>query len=238
MAELIDRMKYEEAAVKRFGYLSQQHRREFRDLLGSPPDIANVPQEFWEKVQKEHEAEALAMLALLLAASAAQHGLDEETATRQARDWAAERAKQQAGGWVENSQEILRRRQQEWGSRPIGTDGASLGGGSLVPDDDEVDDVLDLLFGEDRIERLVATETTVAQHAGSELAVAFTVGLSRDDKWITERDSKVCKVCNSLSNTTRDTWSALMPDGPPAHPNCRCWIDYAEYSRREEEVTA
>lgn len=239
MAELVDRMKYEEAAVRKFGYLSAQHRRELRQLLGSPPDAANVPEEFWAKVQKEHEAEALALLALLLAASATQHGLNGEDATRQARDWAEREAAQRAADWVQNSRETLQQKSSEWRSRqqqPPGTDGATTDGSPLITDD-EIDETTDAVFGKRRVERMVATETTRAQHAGSEIAIATTVGLSPDDIWHTENDQKVCPVCSPLNLTPRSFWSRFFPEGPPGpHPNCRCWIEYVN-AKNQSKVT-
>ncbi len=239
MAELTDRMKYEAAAVEKFGWLSRRHRDELKRLLGSPPDLANVPESFWEKVREEHAAELLALLALLLAASATQHGLNADEATIQARDWAEAQAKQQAQVWVDNTREIVRspfERLRQAGTDGAAADGADLrggpdggdggGAGPQIPAE-QIDQAIENAFGQNRVERMVATETTRAQHSGSEMAVALTVGISLDDIWKTENDRRVCPICSPLGNTPRSFWASFFPAGPPGpHPNCRCWIEY------------
>lgn len=52
--------------------------------------------------------------------------------------------------------------------------------------------------------------------------------------WKTEEDDKVCPICDDLSDELEDYWSDEFPDGPPAHPNCRCRLDY-EYEIRSAE---
>jgi len=39
--------------------------------------------------------------------------------------------------------------------------------------------------------------------------------------WETARDERVCGVCGPLDGQPQSAWGAF-PDGPPAHPNCRC----------------
>jgi hypothetical protein len=60
-------------------------------------------------------------------------------------------------------------------------------------------------------------------------------------RWITEKDDQVCPLCRPLHNKVPDLWglvleNALAPGGsraqdevianggPPAHPNCRCYL--------------
>lgn len=44
--------------------------------------------------------------------------------------------------------------------------------------------------------------------------------------WQTERDSRVCKICAPLHGQDQDVWQDEFPFGPPAHPNCRCFLNY------------
>lgn len=49
--------------------------------------------------------------------------------------------------------------------------------------------------------------------------------------WITERDERVCPICAPLDGQPADAWRDGFPFGPPAHPKCRCHLEYQE--RRE-----
>jgi len=42
--------------------------------------------------------------------------------------------------------------------------------------------------------------------------------------WITE--PVACPICYPLHGTSRSTWSIKFADGPPAHPNCRCHLEW------------
>lgn len=83
-------------------------------------------------------------------------------------------------------------------------------------------------------EVVVTTETTAAATAGGEDAVAGRraesgkVAQADKDIWWTEQDAKVCPICEPLHGKERTTWSRHFPKGPPAHPRCRCNIEYAE----------
>ena len=50
-------------------------------------------------------------------------------------------------------------------------------------------------------------------------------------------------MCLELDGKPRSYWSRFFPAGPEAHPNCRCWIEYAaeladEYDRAVEAIYA
>lgn len=80
-------------------------------------------------------------------------------------------------------------------------------------------------FGEQRAQSIAITETTRA-------AAAATNGLQQYYKefdldyervWITMADELVCPVCGPLNGKYEWRWNDRFPDGPPAHPNCRCF---------------
>lgn len=75
------------------------------------------------------------------------------------------------------------------------------------------------------------TETTRAISAGEKFAVGLAVALlimfaMPVRVWRTERDAKVCSVCSPLDGRKDNEWPAIFMAGPPAHPRCRCWIDW------------
>jgi len=87
---------------------------------------------------------------------------------------------------------------------------------------------LQTIFGLPRAESIGITETTTAATAGEDWAAAFAmVFLFADDTRIEEYwdgilDSRQCPICSRLHATPKRVWSREFPDGPPAHPRCRC----------------
>ena len=53
----------------------------------------------------------------------------------------------------------------------------------------------------------------------------FKVAFSMTPVWATEKDDKVCKICGPLNGRPADKWGKFEL-GPPAHPVCRCYLNY------------
>jgi hypothetical protein len=95
-----------------------------------------------------------------------------------------------------------------------------------------------LPFDEARAQRIAVTEVTrvyagAAQVAGNELKREFP-GVRVVKQWFTNNDDLVCPICAPLNGmivsidggfTTESGEDALGIPYPPAHVNCRCWID-------------
>ncbi|WP_417744826.1 hypothetical protein [Rosistilla oblonga] len=43
-----------------------------------------------------------------------------------------------------------------------------------------------------------------------------------------EIEPGACPICTPLAGTGVETWGVAFPNGPPAHPNCRCWLNWRE----------
>lgn len=90
------------------------------------------------------------------------------------------------------------------------------------------------VFGQARAEMIAITEVTRAVSAGEALIVVLLaagvegVQARLEEIWYTENDARVCPVCAPLHNQSKDEWAHLFPDGPPAHPRCRCWKEYKQ----------
>lgn len=87
---------------------------------------------------------------------------------------------------------------------------------------------LDVAFGRDRAESLAVTEITRARVAG-ERAVIDEIekrGAVVLTFWRTEQDAKVCPICRPLDGADQYRWEQDFPAGPPAHPRCRCELEY------------
>ena len=84
-------------------------------------------------------------------------------------------------------------------------------------------------LSKEKAEQIAATEVTAAISAG-EAAIAGLLLVIANVQiipiWHTERDEKVCPVCAPLNGTGAEVYGRVSPSGPPAHPRCRCWLDY------------
>jgi len=81
------------------------------------------------------------------------------------------------------------------------------------------------VFTEVRAEMIVLTETANAMMV-TELATAEEYGI-KEIIWRTSIDDRVCPICLPLEGS-KTTIGKSFPDGyfhPPAHPNCRCFIE-------------
>lgn len=100
------------------------------------------------------------------------------------------------------------------------------------PDMDPVEVELERQFGKSRAETIAATEVTRAIGNGERIAaheVATKFGWRLARIWQTERDEKVCPICGPLQGKpgpfiVLSTGFTDEIPGPPAHPNCRCWL--------------
>jgi len=86
--------------------------------------------------------------------------------------------------------------------------------------------LLEPMFGAQRAETIAATEVT---RALSQAHNYYARELEKrnipiQERWLTAEDERVCPVCNPLDHTLKDVWGVEFPDGPPAHPNCRCEV--------------
>lgn len=230
MPDLPNRTQTEEQFARSISRLMATHRQELIQLLGNPPDINRIPREYWDRVQQQTEDELSAVLMLIMMRQARitlEKIPDSPTLHREqaiarvensARIVADHRAQQLAQSYVETSQQQLDRAQQQWNER--------LGAGEEI-DSGEIHDTATNIFGPTRAENIAVTETTSSASQGGELTVRATVGENDGDTWFTEADGRVCPFCAPLHNNPRSRWERFYPDGPPAHPRCRCWIRYA-----------
>lgn len=83
------------------------------------------------------------------------------------------------------------------------------------------------LYTEADAERTAVTSITEAISLG-EIDAARDVevrnGVRLVPIWRTEPDA--CKICAPLEGTTRRVWGARFPNGPSAHPRCRCGLEW------------
>lgn len=194
--------------------------------------VQAIPQEFWEAMKQDSDEEAAAViLALLmgvygvtvtkLGKSAGQKAtIDPGFMRQQVAPVAAELGRTVADDYVDGIRDRMQgaidQRAQELNELPAKQAAAEVR-----------QSVLDAM-SDDQAERVSVTNTTrgvsAAQTSGSKDA-ANALGIAIDQKWVTERDGKVCPKCSPLNGRPSIEWVDQYPSGPPAHPRCRCKLE-------------
>lgn len=159
--------------------------------------------------------------------------IDERVFTTLAIAWAADRAATVIGRWLVRAQavaaEIVTRILFATGFTVGGGAGAAAAASAGAATAAEVDATIDTIAGESVASGIAITETTAAQSAGQRQAVQtyqVVTNVVITGRWVTEDDEKVCPICRPLDGTTQDVWGLKFPLGPPAHPRCRCHLDF------------
>lgn len=225
--DLPNRSHFEADFASKVEQLSARHKQEALRLLGSPPNPQNITQADWDRWEREDREKWLLLLLFVFDQSYAEHyrmvkgqPLDDEAQaamTQAGQLWAGVRVDQLTSGYVRASREMLNAAGVEWQSQ--------IQRGNQI-DSSAVAERLEMIFGKSRAENIAVTETTAATSAGGEAAIVRTSGFSEEDTWFTEKDSKVCPICVPLHNSPRSLWASYFPEGPPAHPRCRCFLVY------------
>jgi hypothetical protein len=82
-------------------------------------------------------------------------------------------------------------------------------------------------FSNGDADRIAVTTTTEVQSTGeadAAIDVERVLGQRLIAIWRTEPGA--CHICTPLEGQTERVWSRQFPGGPPAHPNCRCSLDW------------
>ena len=94
-------------------------------------------------------------------------------------------------------------------------------------------------FGDVRAQLIAVSETTRAFSEGTNIYQEMLRGAGVDMTriWNTAADEKVCIICGPAEGGPETQWAALglPPEGPPAHPGCRCWITLTTMPERAAE---
>lgn len=230
--ELSNRFELESAFARRLSRLSSKHRRELIELMGYPPDPANVPEEFWQRVEKEENDTVAAILLLLMMQSAEMHfgslpdyaqaGRSVDAFIPQVEQAANQRAADFSREYIATGRDKFERFAGDIKNR------YDIGG--QVYKQDVADAAADI-FGPARDARIANNELTRARVFGGEIVIGGTVGISSADIWRNRpalSKSGPCPICKPLDGTPRSYWARFFPNGPPdPHPGCVCEIEYA-----------
>ena len=206
--------------------LKERLNGQFEDvmrLLGDPPDLNNLTDEFWATeagrmlADLRPELQGLALLAgeQVLATGV---GVAWELVAEQAARWAAQHSGELVRGITDTTRRYVGTSVERY-FREAGTTTGYLQR-SLEP-----------WFGATRAESIAVTEVTRAAAEGSRIAAqeAENAGYHMEPVWHTNRDDVTCAICAPNDGKMRsEGWTT---GGIPAHPRCRCFETY-KVSRR------
>lgn len=216
--ELPDRNARESSFAATLARSFSDYRHQIEPYLsrGEP-----VPDALYAEIEQDAKEKITAILLLLFTSSAMAHGAEASAVEAAGLAFAEQRAAEVSSQLVANTRARL--------SAPLGGSG---GAGQLSAADIAAARSRQVVtaLGPERASTIAVTETTVATSAGGERGVEGTIGLREFDLWYTAADDRVCPRCGPLHATKRSQWSTQFPGGPPAHPRCRCRIEY-EYER-------
>lgn len=182
--------------------------------LGDPPNIANLPPEFWKEFGEELSAELTPFLERVFVQQAtglmdATIAVDWTLVNRAAVDFASRYTFDLVSSMRDGDQQLLQSAISDFFEQ-----GQARGA---------LEERLLRQFGPVRAEMIAVTEVTRAAAEG-ERAIADELrrqGVDLKPVWQTNNDSLVCPICGPRHNKE-------ITDGiyPPAHPRCRCWVNH------------
>lgn len=232
MAELADRLEHAEQLTRKLQKLNQAHARELRKLLGTPPNPANVGKSFWNRVEKEQADELAAALILIFVASYGVHRGwgDDKPASEvdlrndKAETWVDRRVEKVTGDMRSHSVDILDAAGKAWDIK--------IRDGDDIPAD-EIDQVIDRIFGPGRAEAIGLTETQEAMVNGGRAGVKDS-GVEVTVYWghtsfrpagHSGAGSKPCPICTPMEGLPQSQWGGKSI---PSHPRCDCFEVYVD----------
>ena len=181
-------------------------------VSGREPDYSRLQAGLQSDVQVEL-AQAVAEQALREAAIA---GIDVDivAVNTAALEWAREYSYSLITGIMDTTRGLV----AEVVARFVETPGMTIG---------DVTALLAPAFGEVRAKMIAVTELTRAYARGSLIyqQLLQKYGLRMERVWQTSADERVCPICGPFNGESENEWGDEFPDGPPAHPRCRCWVN-------------
>ena len=223
MASIQDiRSQGESNLAKTMRGLSKKHKQRIKNAMKQYGGFENIPNAFWEELQKDIRDEMMAMFILIYVAShettqnKMKFQIPQEELQIRAQTVAGNRASLLATSYVGHTRERMQNHLDNIRSQIT----------SVADEVREMTRKADEVLSAERAESVAVTETTASISAGQldgvdDYKVQNPTAIT-DVLWITEADGKVCTVCRPLHRKKEEVWSTAFPAGPPAHPNCRC----------------
>lgn len=222
----IDRFDLEFRLAKVLSKDLRDELKKLLDYLGDPPNLLNVPEEYWRtgwKLIAKHVEPILVEYFIDQALGALDGvGVSMDLAV----------INTDAIQWAENNSE-------KWLQQAFGKtyEGVSV----LVPKayaegwtTKELAKALEQYYSPVRAEMIAITELTRAQVEGEKAAERWyfeTFGSHLVPIWQTANDERVCTICGGTEADPRNKRPVTDDLFPPAHPRCRCRISFIPENR-------
>ena len=215
MADLANRDKLEKQYMRLLAKLLNAYGGRLLEELGDPPDLANLPPDFWDR-EAEELVRALAPFGERVYLDAAAQmmetlpsGVDWALVNEAAVTWANQYTFELVRGITQTNINLLQTSVSAYFDQ-----GQTIG---------ELEQRLLNAFGPIRAEMIAVTEVTRAASEGEQQIAKELAeqGIHLLPIWQTNNDALVCPICGPKHNKE-------IKDGvyPPAHPRCRCWVNH------------
>lgn len=241
MPQFLNRDVYETTIQRELNRIHREANREMqayfpRDLFGNleydRDEFLNAQpnwSEFLDNIRKLYKRELTPIVGFVYAESA--ENLELERAFSVADDVVRDSAEAWAQRWVDTLATDMTETNQRQIDKYIREymDDPQQGLGRLK-------ERLATIVSPSRADMVASTEITRANYEGE----AFIVNQLRNEGvtlaavWFTSNDERVCPVCGPRHNMMRGSAWQLPP---PAHPRCRCWVNWIDPDEYDEYVS-
>lgn len=241
MPDIANRDKREQALETLLRRALGRTRQRLIDALGSPPDVANIPDALWEEVAIEVESDTRDTIALVLLLGMRRMSADfdwrpdSDLAGERAARYADRRASQLADGMVDTYRDRLTTAARD----ATATLEAEIAEAEAVGRDIEQAERAAQKRAQREVNRLAreivaeqaasggVTETTAANSSGEmEWRNLFEEETGVELRAIWNTEPGACEICYPLDGKGEEDWGDDFPNGPTAHVNCRCWLTF------------
>ena len=228
MPDIPNRDQLERKIGRLLGRYNRRQLEQLIELMGNSPRLDKVTPEFWIGAQQELAAELMPFSEQVYLEAAQRVieqspiGINWQLVNQGAADW--------AGRYMDDLVTSISKTTERGIGQAVSryfTDAQTMG--DLEAALSVMQDRFKNVYGPIRAEMIAVTEVTRAAAQG-ELAVANELkkeGIVMRRVWETNNDEIVrqCPICWPLHRQEENVWRNTAPDGPPAHPRCRCWLN-------------
>lgn len=223
--DLATRGEYEARLARAVARVFRLQKRRTLDALGDPPDINNLDAGYWADITRELETAIRPILEDVFEASA-QEQMQALFSAKASANFELGDILADAAAWAQQYTADLVARLTNTTQRTLTEKLARLAGAVVTIA--ALGKLLESVFGPVRAESIAVTEVTTSITAGQEGVVSIleASGIAvKEPTWITARDDLVCLICRPRHGKPRGSnW--FKGEEPPAHPWCRCELEY------------